>query len=76
MNIDKYGIVWICGMGNDMINWFDFELEMLVEFCLLMCVSYIWEIEFDDEGNVWISIFGFVRYMECGVGVVIWIFFL
>ena len=71
LNIDKQGIVWICGTGNDTINRFDPRTETLVEFRLPTRVSYTREIEFDDEGNVWTSTSGPARHMARGVGAVI-----
>ena len=71
LNVDKHGIVWICGTGNDTINRFDPGTETLVEIRLPMRVSYTREIEFDDDGNVWTSTSGPARHMERGVGAVI-----
>ncbi|HIK93097.1 MAG TPA: c-type cytochrome, partial [Planctomycetes bacterium] len=71
LNVDKHGIVWICGTGNDTINRFDPKSETLVEFRLPNRVSYTREIEFDDDGNVWTSTSGPARHMERGVGAVI-----
>ena len=67
LNVDKDGIVWICGTHNDTINRFDPETETLVEIRLPTRVSYTREIEFDDEGNVWTSTSGPARHMERGV---------
>ena len=49
LNIDKDGIVWICGTANDTINRFDPKTEMFYEYRLPMRVSYTREIEFDDQ---------------------------
>ena len=71
LNVDKDGIVWVCGTGNDTLNRFDPETETLVEFRLPTRVSYTREIEFDDDGSVWVSTSGPARHMERGVGAVI-----
>ena len=71
MNVDRDGIVWVCGTGNDTINRFDPKSETLVEIRLPNRVSYTREIEFDDDGNVWTSTSGPARHMERGVGAVI-----
>ena len=71
MNVDRDGIVWVCGTHNDTINRFDPTTETLVEFRLPTRVSYTREIEFDDDGNVWTSTSGPARHMERGVGAVI-----
>ena len=71
LNIDPKGHVWICGTGNDTLNRFDPKTETLIEFRLPMRVSYTREIEFDSEGNVWVSTSGPARHMERGFGAVI-----
>ena len=71
LNIDPRGYVWICGTGNDTLNRFDPKTEQLVEFRLPMRVSYTREIEFDAEGNVWVSTSGPARHMERGYGAII-----
>jgi putative heme-binding domain-containing protein len=71
LNVDKDGIVWICGTGNDTINRFDPVTETFVEFRLPTRVSYTREIEFGDDGSIWTSTSGPARHMERGVGAVI-----
>ena len=71
LNVDRDGIVWVCGTHNDTINRFDPTTETLVEIRLPTRVSYTREIEFGDDGSVWTSTSGPARHMERGVGAVI-----
>ena len=71
LNVDPKGYVWICGTGNDTLNRFNPKTEKFVEFRLPTRVSYTREIEFDSEGNVWVSTSGPARHMERGFGAII-----
>ena len=71
LNVDPKGYVWICGTGNDTLNRFNPKTEKFIEFRLPTRVSYTREIEFDSEGNVWVSTSGPARHMERGFGAII-----
>ncbi len=71
LNIDPSGNIWICGTGNDTLNRFNPKTERFVEFRLPTRVSYTREIEFDADGNVWVSTSGPARHMERGYGAII-----
>ena len=71
LNVDPKGYVWICGTGNDTLNRFNPKTENFIEFRLPTRVSYTREIEFDSDGNVWVSTSGPARHMERGFGSII-----
>ena len=51
----KTGDVWICGTGTDSMLRFDPKTEEFTEYRMPTRVTYTREVEFDDEGNVWVS---------------------
>lgn len=50
----KDGSVWICGTGADSMLRFDPKTEKTVEYPMPTRVTYTREVEFDDDGNVWV----------------------
>ena len=48
------GDIWICGTGTDSMLRFDPKTETFTEYLMPTIVTYTREVEFDDEGNVWI----------------------
>ena len=72
LNIDPKGFVWICGTNNDSLTRFDPKTEEMVEFRMPSRVTYTREIEFDDDGNIWVSNANApARHCERGMGSII-----
>ncbi len=72
LNIDPMGYIWICGTNNDSLTRFDPKTEEMVEFRMPSRVTYTREIEFDDEGNVWVcNANSPARHCERGMGSII-----
>ena len=66
------GDVWICGTGSDSMWRFIPATEELVEYRMPSLVTYTREIEFDDEGNIWVCNSNYpVRHTERGHGSII-----
>lgn len=66
------GEIWVCGTGSDSMLRFDPKTETFKEYRMPTRVTYTREIEFDDEGNVWVSNSNYpVRHVENGRGSVI-----
>lgn len=65
----KTGEVWICGTGTDSMVRFDPKTEQYTEYRMPTRVTYTREVEFDDDGNVWVSNSNYpVRHVENGYG--------
>ena len=62
------GMIRHSRLKGNRIGRIDPQTEELIEFRLPMRVSYTREIEFDSDGNVWISTSGPARHMERGYG--------
>ena len=72
LNVDKDGIVWVCGTNNDAIVRFDPETKEFVTFRMPTRVTFTRELEFDEEGNVWTSNANSpARHTERGLGSII-----
>lgn len=68
------GDVWICGTGTDSMLRFDPKTEQFVEYRMPTRVTYTREIEFDKQGNAWVTNSNYpVRHVENGHGSVIMI---
>lgn len=66
------GDVWICGTGSDSVFRFIPETEEIIQYLFPTRVTYTREIEFDDEGNVWLCNASYpARHIENGQGSVI-----
>lgn len=48
------GDIWICGTGMDNMMRFDPKTEEMTEYPMPNRVTYTREIEFDEDGNVWV----------------------
>jgi streptogramin lyase len=51
----KTGMIWVCGTGTDSMVRFDPKTEKFTEYPLPTRVTYTREVEFDDQGNVWVT---------------------
>lgn len=51
----KTGDIWICGTGFDAMVRFDPKTEEMTTYNMPTRVTYTREVEFDDDGNVWVS---------------------
>ncbi len=51
----KTGDIWICGTGSDSMLKFNPKTQEFTEYRMPTRVTYTREIEFDDEGNIWLS---------------------
>ena len=73
LNVEpKTGHVWICGTGTDSMLRFDPEKGTFTEYLMPTRVTYTREVEFDDQGNVWVTNSNYpVRHVENGRGSVI-----
>jgi streptogramin lyase len=73
LNIEpKTGHVWICGTGTDSMVRFDPKTEKFTEYPLPTRVTYTREVEFDDDGNIWVTNSNYpVRHIENAHGSVI-----
>jgi streptogramin lyase len=73
LNVEpKTGHVWICGTGTDSMLRFDPKSQTFTEYLMPTRVTYTREVEFDDEGNVWVTNSNYpVRHVENGYGSVI-----
>ena len=59
------GDVWICGTGTDSMVRFDPKTETYTEYRMPTRVTYTREVEFDDQGNVWVCNSNYpVRHVE------------
>ncbi|HUP25702.1 MAG TPA: carboxypeptidase regulatory-like domain-containing protein [Thermoanaerobaculia bacterium] len=68
----KTGHVWICGTGTDSMVRFDPKTETFTEYPLPTRVTYTREVEFDDDGNVWVTNSNYpVRHVENSHGSII-----
>jgi streptogramin lyase len=68
----KTGEIWICGTGTDSMVRFDPKTEKFVEYRLPTRVTYTREVEFDDQGHIWVSNSNYpVRHVENHRGSVI-----
>ncbi|MCH7959300.1 MAG: carboxypeptidase regulatory-like domain-containing protein [Candidatus Hydrogenedentes bacterium] len=68
----KTGDVWICGTGSDSMWRFIPSTEELIEYRMPSRVTYTREVEFDDEGNIWVCNSNYpVRHTERGYGSII-----
>ena len=66
------GDIWICGTGSDSMIRFDPKTESFSEYRMPTRVTYTREIEFDDEGNIWVCNSNYpVRHVENGRGSII-----
>lgn len=55
LNINpKDGHVWICGTGSDSMFEYIPETDELIEHRMPSRVTYTREVEFDEEGNIWV----------------------
>lgn len=50
----KDGSVWVCGTGSDSMFRFDPKTEELLEYRMPTRVTYTREVEFDNDGNIWV----------------------
>ena len=61
----KSGHIWVCGTGTDSMVRFDPKAEKFTEYPLPTRVTYTREVEFDDQGNVWVTNSNYpVRHIE------------
>jgi streptogramin lyase len=61
----KTGMIWVCGTGTDSMVRFDPKTEKFTEYPLPTRVTYTREVEFDDQGNVWVTNSNYpVRHIE------------
>jgi streptogramin lyase len=68
----KTGDVWICGTMNDTMLRFDPKTKDLVEYRMPSRVTYTREVEFGDDGSVWVCNSNYpVRHTERGKGSII-----
>ncbi len=66
------GDIWICGTGNDTLGRFIPETGEFIEYRLPSRVTYTREIEFADDGSVWVCNSNYpVRHTERGRGSII-----
>jgi len=68
----KTGEVWICGTMNDSVIRLDPKTKELTEFRMPSRVTYTREVEFGDDGSVWVCNSNYpVRHTERGRGSII-----
>lgn len=66
------GKVWICGTGNDTLLEMDPETFEFTEYPMPSRVTYTREVEFADDGSVWVCNSNYpVRHTERGKGSII-----
>ena len=66
------GDIWICGTGNDTLSRFIPETEEFIEYRMPSRVTYTREIEFGEDGSVWVCNSNYpVRHTERGRGSII-----
>ncbi len=68
----KTGDVWICGTMNDTMIKLDPETKEMTEFRMPSRVTYTREVEFGEDGSVWVCNSNYpVRHTERGRGSII-----
>lgn len=68
----KTNMVWICGTMNDTMLRFDPKTKEMVEYRMPSRVTYTREVEFGDDGSVWVCNSNYpVRHTERGKGSII-----
>jgi streptogramin lyase len=66
------GDVWICGTMNDTMLRYETETKKLTEYRMPSRVTYTREVEFGDDGSVWVCNSNYpVRHTERGKGSII-----
>ncbi len=68
----KTGEIWICGTMNDTMIRFDPKTEEMTEYRMPSRVTYTREVEFADDGSIWVCNSNYpVRHTERGRGSII-----
>ena len=64
--------IWVCGTGSDTLVRFNPETEEMTEFRMPSQVTYTREVEFTDDGSVWVCNSNYpARHIESGRGSVL-----
>lgn len=66
------GDIWVCGTGSDTLVQFNPETEEMIEYRMPSQVTYTREVEFTDDGSVWVCNSNYPsRHIESGRGSVL-----